>query len=194
LDEGFRKAIQSTESLTQFVKAEYDQIYSCDFLDVGKGSKVLIEQFEALEKQSRVVSRNASLEQVDSFVGLLDMLVDIFLTPLALVFFPDCLELKSHNSFVIKYTPEENGFMQTHVDDSDLTFNICLGDGEFTGSELYFVSRTKVGSKYTEKEEFSFQHKPGSINFSFSLLFFLVFPFPSLVLFFIDLRTGFSPW
>lgn len=51
--------------------------------------------------------------------------------------------------------------LSTHVDDADVTLNVCLGK-EFTGGTLYFHG---IRGTPTEKTDyFEFTHKTGKID------------------------------
>jgi hypothetical protein len=45
--------------------------------------------------------------------------------------------LDRHHTFLVRYKPGEDLGLDVHTDDSDVTFNVCLGR-EFTGSGLVF--------------------------------------------------------
>ena len=59
------------------------------------------------------------------------------LHPLASLLFPVQAGAKftGHHSFMVKYTAGEDLGLDMHTDDSDVTFNICLGRN-FTGATL----------------------------------------------------------
>jgi hypothetical protein len=46
-------------------------------------------------------------------------------------------ELTTHHSFMVSYEPDADLGLDMHTDDSDVTFNVCLGK-EFTGAGLQF--------------------------------------------------------
>lgn len=57
-------------------------------------------------------------------------------------FFPEVVDsgLTSQHSFFVTYGPSHNRSLGFHADDSEVTFNFCLG-GNFIGSDLYFQGR-----------------------------------------------------
>ncbi|GJN05605.1 hypothetical protein PR202_ga23252 [Eleusine coracana subsp. coracana] len=68
---------------------------------------------------------------------MLDDLVKDFIAPIIKGRYPElgALSLDSHHTFVTSYIQGEGeGF---HVDDSEVTVNVCIG-GEFTGGDMYF--------------------------------------------------------
>jgi hypothetical protein len=46
-------------------------------------------------------------------------------------------DIPHYHAFTVRYQKGEDVDLRTHVDDSDITLNICLGK-QFTGSKLYF--------------------------------------------------------
>jgi len=67
---------------------------------------------------------------------MLTSLQERVLQPLASVFFPtEGLEIDGHHSFVVRYMQGEDTHLDTHTDNSDITFNVCLGK-HFTGAGL----------------------------------------------------------
>ena len=56
--------------------------------------------------------------------------------------FPELVEdgLDHQHSFFVTYGKNSNKMLGFHADDSEVTFNFCLG-GSFIGSELYFQGR-----------------------------------------------------
>jgi len=60
------------------------------------------------------------------------------LQPIARLLFPrHGSSLDSHHAFMVQYRAEEDAALDMHHDDSDVTFNICLGRN-FSGSALTF--------------------------------------------------------
>jgi len=61
-----------------------------------------------------------------------------FVNPLAELFYPHIGSvLDHHHGFVVEYALNKDKKLDFHVDDSEVTINLCLGK-EFTGGELYF--------------------------------------------------------
>jgi len=80
------------------------------------------------------------LNEVD-FQNLLDALMDKLVNPLSNVLLPTAcrcaFSFRSDYSFIIRYRQGEDLKLETHVDSSDITLNVCLGK-KFTGGKLYF--------------------------------------------------------
>jgi len=64
----------------------------------------------------------------------------------------------SHHCFVVRYREGEDLGLDMHVDDSDVTFNICLGF-EFSGAGLQFCGMH--GAADYRKQRFTYKHCPG---------------------------------
>ncbi|KAL9441074.1 hypothetical protein AB3S75_019694 [Citrus x aurantiifolia] len=88
---------------------------------------------------------------------MLDKLMETYIRPLSKVFFAEVggSTLDSHHGFVVEY-----GF---HVDDSEVTLNVCLGK-QFTGGELFFRGtrcEKHVNTGSQTEEIFDYSHVPG---------------------------------
>ena len=53
-------------------------------------------------------------------------------------------QFDSHHSFVVSYKPDEDRGLDMHTDDSDVTFNVCLGRN-FTAAGLTFCGNMGAG-------------------------------------------------
>ncbi|CAL5186621.1 unnamed protein product [Lathyrus oleraceus] len=96
---------------------------------------------------------------------MLDKLMDDFVRPLSRVFFPEVggSTLDSHHGFVVEYGKDKDVDLGFHVDDSEVTLNVCLGK-EFSGGELFFRgSRCEkhVNTGSQPDEVFDYNHVPG---------------------------------
>ncbi|XP_076925758.1 2-oxoglutarate and iron-dependent oxygenase domain-containing protein ICU11-like [Bidens hawaiensis] len=72
---------------------------------------------------------------------MLDMLLSRFVKHICAVLFPDVGgTLDSHHGYIVQYGMGKKDVIEDiHVDDSEVTLNICLGN-EFTGGQLFFES------------------------------------------------------
>ena len=71
--------------------------------------------------------------------------------------------LIEYHAYVVEYSPESQTDLGFHVDDSQVTMNLCLGR-DFEGSELYFEGprcALHVDSPSRPEEPFVWQHRPG---------------------------------
>ncbi|KAL9240375.1 hypothetical protein vseg_014602 [Gypsophila vaccaria] len=97
--------------------------------------------------------------------NMLDKLMEDFIRPLSKVFFHEVggSTLDSHHGFVVEYGAQKDVDLGFHVDDAEVTLNICLGK-EFTGGELFFrgVRCDKHVNTETQPEEsFDYAHVRG---------------------------------
>ncbi|KAM6593637.1 hypothetical protein CsatA_001340 [Cannabis sativa] len=97
---------------------------------------------------------------------MLDKLMESFIRPISKVFFPEVggATLDSHHGFVVEYGKDRDVDLGFHVDDSEVTLNVCLGK-QFSGGELYFRGtrcdkHVNTGSQ-PEQEIFDYSHVPG---------------------------------
>lgn len=79
-------------------------------------------------------------------MGMMDLLTDLqqrVLLPLSRTLFPqEASQFTSHHSFLVSYSPDTDRALDMHTDDSDVTWNICLGKDGFQGSGLTFCGET----------------------------------------------------
>ncbi|CAH2036160.1 unnamed protein product [Thlaspi arvense] len=71
--------------------------------------------------------------------------------------------LDSHHGFVVEHGKDRDADIGFHVDDSEVTLNVCLGK-EFVGGELYFRGtrcEKHVNIDATSEERYDYSHKPG---------------------------------
>lgn len=97
--------------------------------------------------------------------AMLNKLMDEFVCPISKVFYPDVggSSLDSHHGFVVEYGKDKDVDLGFHVDDSEVTLNVCLGK-QFSGGELFFRGircDKHVNSEAQHEEVFDYAHVPG---------------------------------
>ncbi|PKI69432.1 uncharacterized PKHD-type hydroxylase At1g22950-like [Punica granatum] len=97
--------------------------------------------------------------------NMLNKMMDSFVCPLAKVFFPDVggCTLDSHHGFVVEYGMDRDVELGFHVDDSEVTLNVCLGE-QFSGGELFFRGvrcEKHVNTETQPEESVDYSHVPG---------------------------------
>ncbi|KAJ0447661.1 putative oxoglutarate/iron-dependent dioxygenase [Helianthus annuus] len=97
--------------------------------------------------------------------SMLDNLMEDFIRHISKLFFSDVggYALDSHHGFVIQYGFNRDTDLGFHVDDSEVTLNVCLGK-QFSGGELYFrgVRCDKhMNAEALPEEIFDYSHVPG---------------------------------
>ncbi|XP_031248199.1 uncharacterized PKHD-type hydroxylase At1g22950 isoform X3 [Pistacia vera] len=96
---------------------------------------------------------------------MLDKLMESFIRPLSKVFFAEVggSTLDSHHGFVVEYGKDRDVDLGFHVDDSEVTLNVCLGK-QFSGGELFFRGtrcEKHVNTGSQSEEIFDYAHVPG---------------------------------
>ena len=103
-----------------------------------------------------------------SQIGLGPMLDDVrtrVIGPMAALCFPEVggASLEEVHGFVVEYQPRKDRSLGFHVDDSDVTLNLCLGR-EFSGGDLYFEGRRCERHRQTgcsSEDRFVWEHRVG---------------------------------
>uniref|UniRef100_A0A7S3KZQ6 Fe2OG dioxygenase domain-containing protein n=2 Tax=Amphora coffeiformis TaxID=265554 RepID=A0A7S3KZQ6_9STRA len=91
--------------------------------------------------------------------NLMDVLQDRVLEPIAQELFPETgSEFTNHHSFLVHYAAGLDQHLDMHTDDSDVTFNCCLGI-EFTGAKLQICGI--MGEPDHRHSKLEFSHRPG---------------------------------
>ena len=96
---------------------------------------------------------------------LLDELVTRWLRPLAAELYPDLggATLDEHHAYLVDYHARGDLDLAQHVDNAEVTLNLCLG-GDFEGSELRFFGMRcprHWQTSHAPDEEFAVPHEPG---------------------------------
>ncbi|XP_050203273.1 2-oxoglutarate and iron-dependent oxygenase domain-containing protein CP2 isoform X2 [Mercurialis annua] len=96
---------------------------------------------------------------------MLDKLMDGFVRPISRVFFPEVggSTLDSHHGFVVEYGDDRDVDLGFHVDDSEVTLNVCLGK-QFSGGDLFFRGircEKHVNTGSQSEEIYDYKHEPG---------------------------------
>ncbi|GLU04685.1 hypothetical protein SLE2022_218210 [Rubroshorea leprosula] len=97
--------------------------------------------------------------------AMLNRLMEDFIRPISKIFFPEVggATLDSHHGFVVEYGIDRDVELGFHVDDSEITLNICLGN-QFSGGDLFLggVRCDKHVNTETQPEEIlDYSHVPG---------------------------------
>jgi hypothetical protein len=129
------------------------------------------EEGTAIQRPNSMNNYGVILENL-GFAPFFDQVVQQLLPITSLVFAKEgCSTLDSHHAFTVDYEPEGDVQLGFHVDDAEITLNVCLGDF-FTGGDVYFRGQrcqshvnTKTlttGQGYTSvSESYAYQNVPG---------------------------------
>ena len=92
---------------------------------------------------------------------MIDSLQTRVLSPISEALFPSqgggCLD--GHHSFIVRYKQGEDLGLDMHTDDSDVTFNVCLGKEGFTAAGLTFCG--VLGGESHRKLSLVYKHVVG---------------------------------
>ncbi|KAK9277752.1 hypothetical protein L1049_007299 [Liquidambar formosana] len=172
----FLKAINenSEESFRSIMSEPSPGVYTFEMLQ-PRFCELLLYEVENFEKwvhetKFRIMRPNTMNKfgaVLDDFglETMLDKMLDDFIRPISRVFFPEVggSTLDSHHGFVVEYGLDRDVELGFHVDDSEVTLNVCLGK-QFSGGELFFrgVRCDKHVNTETQQEEtLDYFHVPG---------------------------------
>jgi hypothetical protein len=130
------------------IKEEFKNIYSMPIFD-KRICDMIIEETENYQlyatKNNIEVSRPNSMNNyglVLNSIGMKELLTDLqqnYILPISQILFPnESSEFTDHHTFTISYESDKDRALDMHTDDSDVTWNICLGKEGFIGSGLTF--------------------------------------------------------
>jgi len=175
LDEELAKAVGpegSRQAIMQILTKVGQGLYTFKMLS-DKSCREFIEEVEYFEKWCKVMnlapqrpnSMNNYGAMLDDFGFeiVLDELVSKIVNPLSKIVYPYLLHLDSHHGFIVEYQMGKDVKLNFHVDDSEVTLNVCLGK-QFEKGELYFGG---VRCQYHQQTAASAQehkyvsHQPG---------------------------------
>lgn len=163
-EESFRKII--TEPSPGILTFELLQPRFCEMLlaEVDNFEKWVRETKFRIMRPNTMNKYGAVLDDF-GLETMLDKLMDDFIQPISRVFFPEVggSTLDSHHGFVVEYGFDRDVDLGFHVDDSEVTLNVCVGK-QFTGGELFFrgVRCEKHVNTGTQSEEvLDYSHVPG---------------------------------
>lgn len=99
------------------------------------------------------------------FQTMLNKFIEDFISPLSKVFYAESggATLDSHHGFIVECGLHRDVETEFHVDDSEVTLNVCLGR-QFSGGELYFRGMRCDKHLHTishSEEIFDYSHVPG---------------------------------
>lgn len=99
------------------------------------------------------------------FETMLGQLRDDYIKPISKVFFPEVggSTLDCHHGFIVEYGTDRDVELGFHVDDSEVTLNVCLGR-QFSGGELFFRGvrcDRHVNAETKPEEVLDHSHVPG---------------------------------
>lgn len=165
----FFEAIQSfhdgdNTKLQSLLEEESPGVYSFPMMTTEFCS-MFIEELDNYKSSGLPIRRPNSMNNYGIVVNdigmerMLSYLQRDFLHPVGLTLFPkEGSQFDAHHSFMVQYKEGEDLGLDMHTDDSDVTFNLCLGK-EFTASGLTFCGM--MGDPTHRHFTFAYQHRVG---------------------------------
>ncbi|KNA17823.1 hypothetical protein SOVF_076420 [Spinacia oleracea] len=173
---GFIKAIHENteESFRSIMSEPAPGIFTFEILQPDF-CEALVKEVENIEKwvcdtkckimRPNTMNRYGAVLDDFGMEAMLEKLMEDFVRPMSKVFYPEVggSTLDSHHGFVVLYGIDKDVDLGFHVDDAEVTLNICLGQ-KFSGGELFFrgVRCEKHVNTETQAEEIlDYSHVPG---------------------------------
>ena len=171
ISDAFAKAPNDTdpdEIIPDVLKKEIDGVYSFNVFDENfvKLFNEEIENFyDVSERENIPVRRPNSMNNYGVIVNEIGMepLITAFqqdyLWPISRRLFPEqASQFDNHHSFIVRYRSDEDLGLDMHTDDSDVTFNVCLGE-DFEGATLSFCGM--FGASDHRQHTHTYNHQVG---------------------------------
>ncbi|WP_372367100.1 prolyl hydroxylase family protein [Candidatus Uabimicrobium sp. HlEnr_7] len=174
LSKSFYEVIEKNTNPLDAVTEIYPQIYSWEIFTPEFCNQFIAEvrhfdkwcRKNSIEKRLPNSMNNYGVVLGD--FGLYDCLNQLmikYIKPITSIVYPEIggATLDYHHSFTVEYAVEKDVSLDFHVDASDVTVNICLGN-EFEGGDLYFGGIRCAFCQETspkKAEEIYVRHQPG---------------------------------
>eukprot|EP00297_Palpitomonas_bilix_P012072 CAMPEP_0113880314 /NCGR_PEP_ID=MMETSP0780_2-20120614/7715_1 /TAXON_ID=652834 /ORGANISM="Palpitomonas bilix" /LENGTH=315 /DNA_ID=CAMNT_0000866973 /DNA_START=135 /DNA_END=1082 /DNA_ORIENTATION=- /assembly_acc=CAM_ASM_000599 len=161
-------------ALSRLFHEAHDGVFSFHLFSPSFCSKLCeeIDHFEKWVERERLdILRPNSMNNYGLVLSQLGMnkVMDDFVahiaTPISRLLFPFLsphLDLDEQHSFIVQYEVDKDKDLGFHVDDSEVTFNCCLGVEGFEGGDLYMRGRRchlhqQTEARDEEKWEYQFE-------------------------------------
>lgn len=150
------------------LKEELDGVYSFNVFseDFVQKFKQEIENFYGISARENIPVRRPNgmnnYGVVVNEIGMRPLITSFqqnYLWPLCRRLYPvQASQFDDHHAFIVRYNAQEDLGLDMHIDDSDVTFNVCLGDN-FTGATLTFCGL--FGAPDHRHYNHTYHHKVG---------------------------------
>jgi len=170
ISDAFEKPVKNYKDANpdDLLRKEMDGVYSFNvFNDVflQMFNEEINHFYDVSESENIPVKRPNSMNNygvIVNEIGLRPMITafqQTYLWPLSRHLFPaEASQFDNHHSFIVRYRAGEDLGLDMHTDDSDVTFNVCLGE-EFTGATLSFCGM--FGAANHRQHRFTYHHEVG---------------------------------
>ncbi|KAE9607493.1 putative procollagen-lysine 5-dioxygenase [Lupinus albus] len=172
----FLRAINDNteESFRRIMSEPAPGIFAFEMLQ-PRFCELLMSEFDNFERwvhdQKVRVMRPNTMNQYGAvlddfgFQTMLAKLMEDFICPLSEVFYAEIggANLDSHHGFIVEYGNNRDVDLGLHVDDAEVTLNVCLGT-QFSGGDLFFRGmrcEKHVNTESRPEEVFDYSHFPG---------------------------------
>lgn len=138
-------------------------VFSCKMMS-ETFCKMLIEEVDHFATTGLTARRPNSMNNYGiilndiGFRPMVDILQDNIIAKIGVRYWPRIAPFDDHHTFIVRYKEGEDLGLDMHTDDSDVTFNLCLGK-EFKGAGLSFCG--VMGAPNHRKHQYTFYHEFG---------------------------------
>lgn len=156
------------DSIRDVLRTEMEGVYSFNVFDgafVDMFNEEVGNFYAVSEERDIPVRRPNSMNNygvILNEIGMRPMISAFqreYLWPVARHLFPiEASQFDGHHSFMVRYRAGEDLGLDMHTDDSDVTFNVCLGE-VFTGATLSFCGM--FGAPGHRRHEHTYRHEVG---------------------------------
>lgn len=140
-------------------------VFSCKMMS-DKFCDMLIEEVDHFATTGLPARRPNSMNNYGIILNeigwkpMVDILQDNVLARISARTWPQIAPFDGHHTFIVRYKEGEDLGLDMHTDDSDVTYNLCLGK-EFSGAGLTFCGM--MGDPNHRKHSYTFQHERGRV-------------------------------
>lgn len=142
-------------------------VFSCKMMS-DKFCEMLIEEVDNFTATGLPARRPNSMNNYGIILNeigwrpMVDILQDHVLAKISARWWKHIAPFDDHHTFIVRYKEGEDLGLDMHTDDSDVTFNLCLGK-EFTGAGLCFCG--VMGATDHRKLQHIYRHEVGTVCF-----------------------------
>ncbi|QDU83205.1 hypothetical protein Pla163_03030 [Planctomycetes bacterium Pla163] len=134
--------------------------------EIDARRQVLLDAGEELDAPNSMHAHGVALDEL-LLEWVLDDLLANAVRPIARHLFTEFAgaDLDAHHGYLVEYAKDADQDLGFHVDDSEVTLNLCLGDAPFDGSELTLMGLRCELHRQTVvfgDETIEVEHRPGT--------------------------------
>ncbi|KAL0481316.1 2-oxoglutarate and iron-dependent oxygenase domain-containing protein [Acrasis kona] len=147
------------EILSRILSPEVKNVYGLDIFTIEFCNKIIqeVKNYEVVHKvKLRPNSMNSYGVVIDE-LGLgptFDSFLHDYFSPFAKIMNKGAYDLDDHHTFVVEYFIGGDLDLNLHVDDSEVTINVCLGVEGFKGGNVFFGGNRDKPETYEDYDEY----------------------------------------